>query len=250
MSWGLVNTGGIKIDDPLTDAWHAGSVLDMIKINGGPLDPFDDTILLATSDAGVWMLIPGSGEFRPLSMVWDNTHITCLANGPNGPHHIFAGCADNGSKPDMFGGALYETNTSIPASPLLQPWLKVPLPTTSDVGSIFDIVVLKNLRIIVLACRNGLWWSYIPIPGGGTYNWESAYWRGIGIETTACYSVTLGPGETIIVGAWSDNDTDLRGIFRGEFMRPLISWTPDKPVDRLVMYPTEIDMSSITLSDL
>ena len=94
-----------------------------------------------------------------------------------------------------------------------------------------------------------MWWSYIPIPGG-TYNWESASWVVVGITTTACFSVTLGPGETIIVGAWSENDTNLRGIFRGEFIRPLFSLPPDKPVDRLVMYPTDIDMSSISLSDL
>ena len=104
MEWGLINKGGIKIDD-LTDAWHAGRVLDMIKINSGPLDPFDDTIVLATADAGVWMF--NSGEFKPLSTGWENTHITCLAKGPYGPHHIFAGCANNDSRPGDFGGALW-----------------------------------------------------------------------------------------------------------------------------------------------
>jgi hypothetical protein len=253
MTWEMVNRGGIEIPSTI-DVWHAGRVGDMTKIHSRiPGDSFDNTILLATADSGVWMINESSVESKSLSVDWENTHVTCLETGPNGPHHIFAGCGNPSSTTGSFGGALYETNTSLPNS-LIEPWLPIKLPTTPNIGSIFDIAVLKNLRIIVLACWDGLWWSRIPpipgIPGGGVYIWERADWKECGIDGTVCYSITLGPGETIIAGAWSDFDTNLRGIFRGEFSRPLFSLTPDKPVDRLVMFKTEIDMLSTRLTEL
>lgn len=226
--WELVNKGGIEMDSTI-NAWNAGSTYDMIKID-------DQNILLATSGAGVWLINESSGDSKPLSKDWENTHVTCLAAGPNGAHHFYAGCADDPDFPGWLQGALFETDTSL-STPIIQPWLKIPIPP--DVGSIIDIAVLKNRRIIVLACRNGLRWSKIPIPGSGDiYTWEkpgSPGSTGTDIGQFGCSSVTLGPDDTIIVGAWSEDDPTNRGIGVGQFFSLLPSSPPT-----LYIRPTKI----------
>ena len=86
--------------------------------------------------------------------------MNCLALGPDGPRHVFAGCV---------GGVIYESDASDPI-PLLS-WSPVqePLPTgqgkvsaaidvsvPSAAGNVNDIVVLGQHRLIVAACNGGL----------------------------------------------------------------------------------------------
>src|SRR2546423_1714099 len=73
--------------------------------------------------------------------------------GSHDDSHIFAG-----------GHALYMTALSKPL-PLLNWVLLSSLQTQiSDPGYIWDILVLKSARIIVLACDGGVFWSIIPAP--------------------------------------------------------------------------------------
>ncbi len=157
--WELATPYGISIDAQ-QDAWWSGHVTDVLELDEGA-----GGLLIATQTGGVWSLSPG-GTSMPLSNAWDHPDVNCLALGPDGPRHLFAGC---------MGGVIYETDISEPL-PLLS-WIPVqePLPTgksrfSSDMnesvlaaaGDVNDIVVLRQHRLIVAACDGGLYWAQIP----------------------------------------------------------------------------------------
>ena len=85
----------------------------------------------------------------PLSNTWNNPNVNCLAAGPDGPRHFFAGCD---------GGVIYETDASH-AVPLLE-WASAALAEAP--GDVYDIVVLPSQRLIIAACADGLYSSTIP----------------------------------------------------------------------------------------
>jgi hypothetical protein len=243
MKWEIANSGGIEIN-PETNSWHAGRVSDIIRVKDrGGRSRDRGTILVAAPDSGVWAMQLENGVSTPLSMDWENPHVTCLGSGFYGDHHIFAGCgyqSYEGAEDEPTGGALYESDVSNPIdpNPVYRRWRRIPLPVppNQQVGSINDIVVLKNKRTVILACWGGIMWSRIPDLPGGMYSWKAADWKSYtSIKDTPphCFSVTIGPGSTIIAGAWTKSQ-EKRGIFTGEFGSDLFG----NPI--LYMYPTKI----------
>src|SRR5215831_19981794 len=105
--WVIANPYGILVDAQ-NNAWHAGRVIDMLSLGGG-------RILVASETGGVWH-IDGAFSATPLSDDWDWPDMECLAFGPRGGNHVFAGCH----------GGLYETNPS--ATDPFHAWHSVPLP--------------------------------------------------------------------------------------------------------------------------
>src|SRR5215831_17377343 len=106
------------------------------------------------------------GKSQPMVMQahsannWDNADTTCLAFGPDGPYHIFAGCAGYSRN-----GALWVTD---PASvDPLNSWSNIPLP--DSFRGINRILVLRRSRRVVVAAQGGVWWSPISAPMG--YDW-------------------------------------------------------------------------------
>jgi hypothetical protein len=166
LKWKLASPFGILVDKE-KGAWHSGHVDDIIEFADGR------AIVVATESGGLWLIDPDAGTL-PLSDTWDNPDIKCIAMGPDGPRHLFAGCtiaydsaekrsykAESGSAP-----VIMETD-SAQLAPLLD-WNPVTaLPTTA--GRITRIVVISHLRRIVVACAKvrdgdtgGIFWSIIP----------------------------------------------------------------------------------------
>jgi hypothetical protein len=194
MNWEQPNPFAIQIDES-ADVWHAGHVNDVLALDG-------DGIVVATDTGGVWS-IDSRGAALPLSDDWDSPDMTCLAFGPDGARHIYAGSSN---------GALYETDTS--ATLTLLNWRQLTLPP--GVGAVYRIGVLEGTRRIVLACAKGVWWSPIPpAPSAkGNYVWKMAQ----GLPDGTYSGLALGPDDTIAVAAWGANlGTGLYGIFHGDW---------------------------------
>ncbi|HEV8334622.1 MAG TPA: hypothetical protein VGQ22_24585 [Steroidobacteraceae bacterium] len=166
VKWELASPFGILVDEA-NRAWHSGHVDDVIEFADGR------AILVASESGGLWLIDPDAGTL-PLSSTWDNPDVKCIAMGPDGPRHLFAGCtiaydsaekrsykAESGSAP-----VIMETD-SAQFAPLLN-WNPVTaLPTTA--GRITRIVAIFRLRRIVVACASvrtgdtgGIFWSIIP----------------------------------------------------------------------------------------
>src|SRR5258708_17295238 len=145
--------------DPAQNAWHAGHVNDVIALEDGG-------ILIATDSGGVWT-VAADGTTLPLTDNQDNPDITCLAFGPFGPQHIYAG-----TRHDLWGAAdsLYETDPTAILS--LLRWRSVPLP--SGVGTIYRIGVVNATRPSVLAFRGGVYRFAFPAPGGSYNCWNGS----------------------------------------------------------------------------
>jgi hypothetical protein len=195
VQWHLANPLGIRADEG-EDAWHAGHVNDVLAFADGA------GLLVGADTGGVWLITPAD-QAIPLSDSWDVPDVTCLAQGPDGPRHVYAGCWDG----DRGVGALYETNAAS-GVPLLD-WRPVPLPGAA--GGVFRIAVLTGARLLVLACSGGVFWSSIPRPGGA-YLWKAA--RRLPGGTYS--GLAVGPGGTVAVAAWgSVPDLEQCGIFSG-----------------------------------
>lgn len=166
--WQLAIPFGIEIDST-SDAWHSGHVNDVIE--------FSDLseIIVATATGGVW-LIDEAGDAIPLSTTWDNPDVKCLAAGPDGPRHMFAGCTvaydsnekrsyktESGSAP-----VIMESDASALA-PMLS-WSPIASALPATAGSITRIVVIPRIRRIVVSCAGfrdgdtgGIFWASIPV---------------------------------------------------------------------------------------
>lgn len=131
------------------DQWNAGHVNDIAVLDDGSL-------IAAAQTGGLWMVSP-SGTGIALGD-FDSPDFNSIALGPDGPRHFFAA-----------GGSLFETDASAPL-PLLT-WKKItPLQdeTTAMIGGIYKVAVIDYMRIVVLACTNGVFWSSIP---------QTTWWR-------------------------------------------------------------------------
>jgi hypothetical protein len=195
LNWLPANPFSILIDQG-QDAWHAGHVNDVLALDTG-------AIVLGTDTGGVW-LVEGNDNATALSDGWDTPNIGCLAFGPDGPLHIFAG-----------GDALFETDTSA-FFPLLN-WHSVPLtpvsPAGANIGTINRIVVLKQRRRIVLACSNGVFWSSIPT-SGNAYSWQQVP----NLPQGGYSGLAIGPNDRIVIAAWGSNPSmGLFGIFYADW---------------------------------
>jgi hypothetical protein len=208
INWRQANPFAIEID-PEQDAWHAGNVRDVLELETGG-------VVVATESGGIWQIMPNAAALA-LTDALDDTDTNCLAFGPDGPTHLYAGCE---------GGALLETDPSS-AFPLFS-WQRVPgLP---DTGQIFKVLVLHMRRRIVIAAYKGIFWSVIPAAGMTGYHWKraiddqplpgkSGYWR-IALGWTG-EGNPLGFGQdlstvTIVAGGMAD-DTTTHGLFYGQW---------------------------------
>jgi hypothetical protein len=167
--WTLASRYGIQVDEK-QDAWHSGHVNDLLELDSGGL-------LVATQTGGVWS-IDTNGDTLPLSDSWEDPDVNCLAFGPDGPQHVFAGCTR---------GIIRETDLG-EALPLIA-WKQVATPLPAGAGAVHRIVVIRSVRRIVAACDGGVFWSEIPssngnrgclsvfMPGSGTrqpFDWKPA----------------------------------------------------------------------------
>jgi hypothetical protein len=165
--WVQATGFGIQIDEQ-EGAWHSGHVNDIIELQD------QSAIVVATESGGVWMIDRNSNSL-PLSDTWDNPDVKCLALGPDGPRHLFAGCmvaydsvqkrtykAETSSAP-----MIMETDSAQIAPMLAWNPITAALPVTA--GHVTRIVVIRNLRRIVVACAKlrpddtgGIFWATIP----------------------------------------------------------------------------------------
>ena len=225
--WQLVNEYGIQMDDQGA-VWNAGHVNDALELSAAT------GIVVASHSSGVWMLT-SDGSAIAMSRDWESPDIACLAHGPDGVDHIYAGGLSHSgielgesfafvpgveSASDL--GVLYMTDTSAPA-PLLAPWKTI---ATPGIGVIRRIIVLTvgaliaQVDRIVLATSNGIYWSNIPQKGSAdTYTWKQA--TGLPVPAGDFYDLALGPNGSLATSAWPRSDAETRsghyGIFRGQW---------------------------------
>jgi hypothetical protein len=191
VQWQQANPAAILIDAG-QDAWHAGHVNDLLVLPDG------SGLIAGAETGGVWV-ITNADQAIPLSDTWDDPDVNCLAAGPDGPRHLYAGCSST----------LYETNAAS-AVPLFD-WHPVPLP--GGAGAVLRIGVLNGPRLIVLACWGGLFWSAIPA-AGGSYTWKAARRAPSGPYS----GLTFGPGGSVIAAVWGSlPEQGLCGIFHGDW---------------------------------
>jgi len=213
----LVNNFGIRAGGQ-NPVWIAGHVTDVLELSA-------TGILVATQTGGVWFLTPDFGF--SLSRDWDMPNIYCLAKGPDGVHHFYAGGVSStdggpgatGRGPTTNGGYLYVTDPSL-SVPLLSPWHPIPLPA---IGQVWQMVVDAGSRRIILATDNGVYWSSIPMnPASDGYFWNLA----IGLpKPTGRFSglitATMADNQfTVIAAAWpwgADVASGHYGLFSGHW---------------------------------
>jgi hypothetical protein len=147
--WVIANPQGILVDNQQS-AWHAGRVFDMLSLGAG-------RILVASATGGVW-LIDGAFNGFPLSDDWECPNTYCLAFGPHGGGHIFAGCE----------GGLYETDPH--ASDPFHAWHPVTLP--ANVSTVYRIVTTSEPPRVVIATDRSVWWA--AGNAGTAYAWKEA----------------------------------------------------------------------------
>lgn len=147
--WVIANPYGILVDAQ-NYAWHAGRVYDMLSLGTG-------RILVASETGGVWY-IDGAFNGVPLSNDWDWPDVHCLAFGPAGTNHIFAGCS----------GGLYETDPNAPDP--LHAWHPVNLPP--KVSIVYRVATTVEPPRVVLATDRGIWWA--GGNAGTIYAWKQA----------------------------------------------------------------------------
>jgi len=198
MPWSLANPFGIQVHDGgergVSDAaWHAGHINDILSVEPGH-------ILVASESGGVWY-IDGGYNATPLSHDWLYPDVECLASGPGGPTHVFAGCQ----------GGMYEAVVS-PQHPRA-PWKRVNLP--GQVKIVYRIVATRDPPLIAMATDAGIWWAdATQLPGGypsGHYAWQPAK----NLPQEAFFGLALS-FDGIIAGVRNlEGSTKRRGIYYG-----------------------------------
>src|ERR1700741_4560989 len=109
LQWSLATPFGIAIDEN-NDVWHTGHINDMVQLDGGA-----GGMLVASQTGGVWSISTGN-NCLPLSDKWSKPDVNCLAAGPDGPRHFFAGvCASSANgypdgTGDAFNSGIYEAD--------------------------------------------------------------------------------------------------------------------------------------------
>lgn len=185
-----------KMVNTIADAWNAGRANDFIDDGGGV------SFTVAADNGGIWRVTSGQPSLA-VSDSWTKAHFRTLAVGPDGAgtNHVYAG-----------GEGLFETDVSNPL-PFLN-WHEITSlsNTFPNSGSILRILVLSEVRIIVVACVGGLFFSPIPAapqrsgclggilgfpnrPWTDAYNWKQAVSAG-GIISGGFHDVALGPKQT------------------------------------------------------
>lgn len=206
--WSEVSQFGIALaDDPTKgQVRHAGHV-NAVLVRG------DGDVLVGADTGGVWQLSPQPGSNRvvavSLSTDWFNPDILCLALGPDGSGHAYAGCRSlTETLPIAYSAApvLYEAAPTTPSS-----WL--PIMDGAQFGSVYGVGVAQEHRVVA-ATTTGVWWADIP-PAEAVerlYMWQAAQWPGapngapVGCMSLAMSAglpvVAAGVGGTIWWGEW------------------------------------------------
>lgn len=138
--WDLAIGSGILMNEA-EDAWHSGHVSDILPLDGGA-----SGLLVAAHTGGVWTATAAGAT--PLSNGWDQPDINCLAAGPDGPRHVYAGGDD---------ATIYETRSDTVA-PLLA-WQLIDEPLPASAGNVRRILVLPRHQRMVAVCSGGIYWS-------------------------------------------------------------------------------------------
>jgi len=206
-NWRLANAWGILRDgDPDADnaAFNAGHLNDVLILDEPQFTP----VLVASDTSGVWLVNENGGPAIPVSDGFRAPNMNSLAQGPRGTRHVYAG-----------GELLWETDVT-QVAPLLN-WRAVPIADTNGsslgAGTIYDIVVLKELQKIVVACDNGIFWADILAPG-----LQYAF-KKVDYMPTGRYSgLAEGPGNTVIAAAWGSDKINHFGLFFGGWFHDIL----------------------------
>ncbi len=164
ISWHQADALSIQVDENDDEIWHTGHCNDLLVLENHGL-------VVATQTGGLWLVLSSGNGFALGDFAQPDFNSITL--GPDGPSHIFAG-----------GGGLFETDVNSPF-PLLS-WNQIQPLTDEDmntIGDIFQIVIIKDMRNIVIACTNGVFWSTIPLSQAHprNYLWRKA--QGLPKET-------------------------------------------------------------------
>ena len=174
-------------------------------------------VLAGADSGGVWQLtpLPAAPEVitaSPLSGDWANPDVLCLAAGPDGADHAYAGCRSlSESLPIPYARmpVLYESPPGSPAA-----W--EPIMEGTGYGSVYAVVVAIGRRLVA-ATSTGVWWAPIPDPQvtgrARIYAWQAAIWPGkpgtanavgcTGLAITGGWPVaSAGSGGTIWKGSY------------------------------------------------
>ncbi|HEY5881229.1 MAG TPA: hypothetical protein VIU11_20115 [Nakamurella sp.] len=149
--WEQAVTKGVQVD-AAGEVWHSGHIEDIWPLDGGAAG-----LLVATYSGGVWTATAGGAV--PLSGSWDEPDTYCLAGGPDGPRHVYAGGK---------GGAMRETRAQN-----LFDWQSVDRPLPVGAGDVRRVLCLPRHLRIVAVCANGIFWSTTQ-PGAPRYSWQRA----------------------------------------------------------------------------
>src|SRR5262245_44134884 len=144
IKWTQASYFGIQVDEA-ADAWHSGHVIDVLEFEDG------SALAVATETGGVWVISASAAQLQ-LSDTWDNPDSICVALGPDGPRHLFAGCtAQYPPAATQSVPVIMETQAGA-IVPLLS-WTPVADPLPLGAGSITRILVITQRRLIIVACK-------------------------------------------------------------------------------------------------
>jgi hypothetical protein len=211
IAWSEYSTRGIapQNDPGGTGSFHFGGHINAVIALG------DRDVLVGADTGGVWHLAPTIGvadnvRAFPLSDNWENPDILCLAHGPDGTGHAFAGCRTLTEKLPGRYASLPVVYEAAPTSPGV--WRVVM--EGSQYGSVYGIGVADGRRLVV-ATSTGVWWSELPAPDvparARTFSWRAALWTGGTASAFGCTSLAIVSGRPIVstssggaiwVGGW------------------------------------------------
>jgi hypothetical protein len=211
IAWSEYSPRGIApINDPAaTGSFHFGGHINAVIALG------DHDVLVGADTGGVWHLAPTAGaddnvHAFPLSDDWENPDILCLAHGPDGTGHAFAGCRTLNEKLPGRYSSLPVVYEAAPTSPGV--WQ--PVMDGSSYGSVYGIGVAEGRRLVV-ATSTGVWWSQLPAPHAPAraraFSWQAALWSAGTAAAVGCSSLAIVNGKpvvsamsggTIWAGAW------------------------------------------------
>ena len=206
IQWAQAGTSALAINKD-QGIWHSGHVNAIIPLGG-------DAILVGADTGGVWS-VNADGGAVPLSNDWENPEITCMAIGPDGPNHFYAGSGYNGASTDFKTvGAVYVSEPDTAFFGFIK-WHPVPIVdatgNTFNTGRVLCMVVTTANRKLVLGCDNGVFWADIPALG------QPHVFEQVPFLPSMNYAgMALGPDDGVVVAPIGDG-TPLSGFFFGSW---------------------------------
>ena len=210
--WAQATAQSLAVDEG-RGIWYSGHVNALLPVGQGAL-------LVGTDTGGVWAVM-SSGVAIPHSDDWACPDVNCLAIGPDGPNHFYAGTGPNTFQVGS-GVALY---VSDPASAFLgtMHWNRIPIVdaagTLLDTGAVQCVVVVARNRRLVLGCAKGMCWANIP-PLGQPYTFTP-----VPLMPVLSYSgLAAGPAGAVIAAGWGDHSVQ-SGLFYGTWTNEVLLFT-------------------------